>query len=80
MIIVLNKITLIPEFAMYVCVCQAVTSKQLAVTIAQGATTMKALRNELGVATCCGKCAPDVRSQLQQACSNPGGCPCAGRH
>ena len=64
---------------MYVCICQAVTSKQFAVTIAQGATTMKALRNELGVATCCGKCARDVRSQLQQSCGSAGGCACAAR-
>lgn len=64
---------------MYVCICQGITTNQVAATIAQGATTMKALRNELGVATCCGKCARDVRSQLQQACSNPGGCACSGR-
>ena len=64
---------------MYVCICQGVTTKQVAATIAQGATTMKALRNELGVATCCGKCARDVRSQLQQACSSAGGCACSGR-
>lgn len=53
-------------FSMYVCVCHAVTSKQLASSIAQGATTFKALRQELGVATCCGKCGHDVRVQLRE--------------
>lgn len=62
---------------MYVCVCHAVTDKQLSATIAQGATTLQALRVELGVATCCGKCAPDVRSQLRQECAGRGNCACA---
>ncbi len=65
---------------MYVCVCQAVTDKQISATIAQGATTLQALRNELGVGTCCGKCARDVRSQLRQECGGRSGCACAGRN
>ncbi len=64
---------------MYVCVCNAVTNRQIAATIAQGATTFKALRDELGIATCCGKCSKDVRSQLRQECSTREGCACAGR-
>ncbi|MFC5301240.1 (2Fe-2S)-binding protein [Azospira restricta] len=62
---------------MYVCVCHAVTSRQIAVTIAQGATTFKALRDELGVATCCGKCSKDVRSMLHKECGGRDGCACA---
>lgn len=65
---------------MYVCVCHAVTDKQISATIAQGATTLRALRSELGVGSCCGKCARDVRSQLQQECAGRGGCPCAARN
>ena len=64
---------------MYVCVCQAVTDKQISATIAQGATTLQALRSELGVGTCCGKCTRDVRSQLREECRSPNGCACAGR-
>lgn len=61
---------------MYVCVCHAVTDKQISATIAQGVTTLQALRSELGVGSCCGKCARDVRSQLQRECGNRAGCSC----
>jgi bacterioferritin-associated ferredoxin len=64
---------------MYVCVCHAVTTRQISASIAQGANTFKALRKELGVATCCGKCSKDVRSQLRAACSSNGDCVCANR-
>jgi len=62
---------------MYVCVCHAVTSRELSSTIAQGATTFQALRETLGVGTCCGKCSKDVRSQLREACGGANGCACA---
>ena len=76
MVRITNRIS---GLAMYVCVCQAVTNKQISATIAQGATTFKDLRDSLGVATCCGKCSKDVRSQLRQECGNGKGCACAGR-
>lgn len=63
---------------MYVCVCHAVTTRQLSATIAQGANSFKALRDELGVGTCCGKCSKDVRAQLHQQCGGSSGCACAG--
>jgi bacterioferritin-associated ferredoxin len=62
---------------MYVCVCNAVTNRQISTTIASGAHTFKALRDQLGVATCCGKCSKDVRTQLKQECGGRDGCPCA---
>jgi len=62
---------------MYVCVCHAVTNRDISATIAQGATTFKALREQLGVATCCGKCSQDVRSQLRDVCGGANGCACA---
>lgn len=65
---------------MYVCVCNAVTNRQISASIAEGANTFKALREQLGVATCCGKCSKDVRSQLRQECSSPTGCACVGRN
>lgn len=64
---------------MYVCVCQAVTTRQISASIAQGANTFKALRQVLGIATCCGKCSKDVRSQLREACGGNGACACANR-
>lgn len=54
---------------MYVCVCNAVTTRQISASIADGADTFRALRDQLGVGACCGKCSKDVRNQLRQECS-----------
>jgi bacterioferritin-associated ferredoxin len=50
---------------MYVCVCQAVTDRQIDAAIDNGARTMRDLRQELGVCSCCGKCGPHARAMLQ---------------
>ncbi|OWY39857.1 (2Fe-2S)-binding protein [Xenophilus sp. AP218F] len=42
---------------MYVCLCHAVTDKQIRQAVHDGATRMCDLRRELGVASECGKCA-----------------------
>lgn len=63
---------------MYVCICHAVTDRQISATIAQGISTFQELREQLGVGSCCGKCSPDVRSQLRRECGRDGGCACAG--
>lgn len=42
---------------MYVCVCNRVTDSEILEAVAQGATTLEALGNQLKVATCCGRCA-----------------------
>ena len=41
---------------MFVCICNAITDREIKETIAAGATTMNDLQNQLGVATCCGCC------------------------
>ena len=63
---------------MYVCVCNAITDREISASIAQGATSFRELRDTLGVATCCGKCGPEVKRQLKEelACGNH--CACAG--
>lgn len=55
---------------MYVCVCQAVTDRQIREAAAGGARTLKDLRRELGVTRDCGRCASCARSCLQEACGN----------
>ncbi|MDA0190238.1 MAG: (2Fe-2S)-binding protein [Proteobacteria bacterium] len=57
---------------MYVCVCHAVTTRQISATIAAGADSFGALRDTLGVGNCCGKCCKDVRAQLHRECGQPG--------
>ncbi len=41
---------------MYVCICHAVTDKQIRQAAAKGASTVMDLTNELGVAAGCGSC------------------------
>lgn len=57
---------------MYVCVCQAVTERQVRDAIAQGIDSMHGLRKRLGVASMCGKCARCAHGMLkeQRACPN----------
>ncbi|CAM3609862.1 (2Fe-2S)-binding protein [Bordetella sputigena] len=42
---------------MYVCVCNAITERQVRAAVDEGAATLDDLQFELGVATCCGTCA-----------------------
>jgi bacterioferritin-associated ferredoxin len=52
---------------MYICVCNAVTDKQIANAVSAGADTLAKLQKELRVATCCGSCTKDVESFLTKA-------------
>lgn len=42
---------------MYVCICKAVTERQLNQAVHSGATSLRHLREELGVTSECGRCA-----------------------
>ena len=52
---------------MYVCVCQAVTDRQIRQAAEGGARTLKDLRRELGVTRDCGRCASCARECLHEA-------------
>jgi len=52
---------------MYVCVCNAITEKQVYKAIEAGATTIKALSTELGVGTQCGTCVGCAKECLSKA-------------
>lgn len=49
---------------MYICVCNAVTERQVRASVDAGATTLSDLQFELGVATCCGCCAATAEEYL----------------
>ncbi|WP_374693369.1 bacterioferritin-associated ferredoxin [Acidithiobacillus sp. AMEEHan] len=49
---------------MYVCICHGVTESELREAIRDGAHTLRALRERLGVATNCGRCAACARGIL----------------
>lgn len=50
---------------MYVCVCQAVTERQVREAAQGGANSVKALKECLGVASHCGKCAKCAHNILR---------------
>jgi len=52
---------------MYVCVCLAVTDRQIHQAAQEGAKTLKDLRRELGVTSECGRCATCARQCLRDA-------------
>jgi len=51
---------------MYVCVCNAITDKQIRRSIASGATSLSALQVELGVGIKCGSCQEQAESMLKE--------------
>lgn len=59
---------------MYVCNCNGIREQDLTQGIQAGLNTIKALRETLGVGTCCGKCVCDVRKHLQDAQAHGHGC------
>jgi len=45
---------------MYVCICKAVTDRDIRCAVTEGARTVRALRKQLGCTGQCGKCKPQV--------------------
>lgn len=48
---------------MYVCLCNGITEGQIRDAVGDGARSLRELRQCLGVASCCGKCA-DIAQQV----------------
>ena len=55
---------------MYVCICKSVTDSQIRTAVSEGACSMRALCQNLGACSQCGKCAEHVLSELRQALSD----------
>ena len=51
---------------MYVCVCRAVTDRQIRQAIDEGVRTMRELRLKLGVCSACGKCGEYAKEILSK--------------
>lgn len=51
---------------MYVCLCQGVTDRQIREAVSDGACSMRQLRQELGVAATCGRCATFAKQVLDE--------------
>ncbi len=59
---------------MYVCVCKAVTEKDIHAAVQTGARTMKDLREQLGVGEdcgCCGSCAKQCLRDARHDTAHP---------
>jgi bacterioferritin-associated ferredoxin len=53
--------------SMYVCVCHAVTDRDIAQAVADGARSMRDLHERTGVAGTCGRCAQCAHACLKEA-------------
>ncbi|SMN11773.1 Bacterioferritin-associated ferredoxin [uncultured Candidatus Thioglobus sp.] len=52
---------------MYVCICNAVTDKDINQAIKQGARSLNDLSTQLKVGTCCGRCKDCAKKILDQS-------------
>jgi bacterioferritin-associated ferredoxin len=52
---------------MYVCVCHAVTDRDIAQAVAEGAHSMRDLRERTGITSTCGRCAQCAHACLKEA-------------
>ncbi|MDE0853129.1 MAG: bacterioferritin-associated ferredoxin [Nevskia sp.] len=51
---------------MYVCVCRAVSDRKIRQAVEQGACSVRALKDQLGVGSVCGRCVPEARQLIHQ--------------
>jgi len=58
---------------MFICVCNAITERDVLAAVAEGAQSLSDLQGQLGLASCCGACADLAQEYL------PGGCYAASR-
>jgi len=52
---------------MYVCVCNAVTDRDIGGAVAGGCSSLRELREQLGVGACCGRCTGCAREVLHDS-------------
>ena len=62
---------------MYVCVCNAVTDRDIRRAAAEGVETFEQLQARTGCANCCGCCEVEARLLLEQACAGTATLPLA---
>lgn len=52
---------------MYVCICNAVTERDIGSAVAEGCGSLRELREQLGVGACCGRCTSCARDVLNNS-------------
>jgi bacterioferritin-associated ferredoxin len=63
---------------MYVCICNAITDREIRAAAQLGARTLEDLKGSLGVATCCGRCSDCARGVLASAFDSASACAAGG--
>ena len=56
---------------MYICLCNAITERDVRECVRRGCCSMDALSMELGVGTSCGKCRPVAKEILDETRPEP---------
>ena len=54
---------------MYVCICNGITETQIRDAVSEGVRSLRELRVDLGVASCCGKCADCAQQVIHETLS-----------
>ena len=57
---------------MYVCICNGITENQIRNAVSDGVRSLRELRADLGVASCCGKCADCAQQVIHETLSTTG--------
>ncbi|MDZ7784036.1 MAG: bacterioferritin-associated ferredoxin [Halioglobus sp.] len=52
---------------MYICLCKRITDSQIRAAVQDGASSLRDVRNALGIASQCGKCGTSAREILREA-------------
>lgn len=63
---------------MYICICNAVTDREIRAAAQLGARTLEDLQCSLGVATCCRRCTDCARGVLASALDAATACAAGG--
>ena len=70
MITIINNITypisLLWTALMYVCLCRGITVQDIKDAVANGAESYREIRELLDLGTCCGRCAPEAKSIINE--------------
>ena len=70
--IILRIILVCNPISMYICICNGITEREIRGAAELGCSTLADLSRDLGVATCCGKCAPEAHHILRSCAKCPG--------
>ena len=60
------------EHTMFVCICNAITDRQIKETVSAGANSLTDLESQLGVGDCCGCCKDLAASYLKGSAASTG--------